>query len=108
MGALLRRAQILNEHKIVIGSTEFDYDQMTVRIGSENSTGASQRNFCFCTNWQHRQDVHFTKQQLMDDINTQVKQNVIRLKFILEELERDLRKILILKLSLCEGLDIRW
>ena len=26
VGALLRRAQILNEHKIVIGSTEFDYD----------------------------------------------------------------------------------
>ena len=28
VGALLRRAQILNEHKIVIGSTEFDYDAM--------------------------------------------------------------------------------
>ena len=26
VGALLCRAQILNEHKIVIGSTEFDYD----------------------------------------------------------------------------------
>ena len=30
VGALLRRAQILNEHKIVIGSTVFDYDSMTV------------------------------------------------------------------------------
>ena len=30
VGALLRRAQILSEHKIVIGSTEFDYDAMTV------------------------------------------------------------------------------
>ena len=30
VGALLRRAQILNEHKIVIGSTEFDYDAIDV------------------------------------------------------------------------------
>ena len=35
VGALLRRAQILNEHKIVIGSTEFDYDAMTVVTGDE-------------------------------------------------------------------------
>ena len=35
VGALLRRAQILSAHKIIIGSTEFDYDQMTVKIGSE-------------------------------------------------------------------------
>ena len=35
VGALLRRAQILNEHKIVIGSTELDYDAMTVVTGDE-------------------------------------------------------------------------
>ena len=35
VGALLRRAQILNEHKIVIGSTEFDYDAKTVVTGDE-------------------------------------------------------------------------
>ena len=34
--ALLRRAQILNEHKIVIGSTEFDYDAMTVTTDKES------------------------------------------------------------------------
>ena len=42
VGALLRRAQILSEHKIVIGSTEFDYDQMTVKNRFRNS-GASQK-----------------------------------------------------------------
>ena len=36
VGALLRRAQILNEHKIVIGSTEFDYDAMTVTTDKES------------------------------------------------------------------------
>ena len=38
VGALLRRAQILNEHKIVIGSTEFDYDAMTVTTDTVSYT----------------------------------------------------------------------
>lgn len=47
VGALLRRAQILNEHKIVIGSTEFDYDAMTVVTGDETLVcPPAKRAFC--------------------------------------------------------------
>lgn len=54
VGALLRRAQILNEHKIVIGSTELDYDAMTVVTGDE-ALVLPKKNFCFYTSWQlHR------------------------------------------------------
>lgn len=54
VGALLRRAQILNEHKIVIGSTEFDYDAMTVVTGDETLV-LPKKNSCFYISWQlHR------------------------------------------------------
>ena len=61
-------AQILSAHKIIIGFTEFDYDQMTVKNGFRNS-GASEKGIsAFVLNWQHRRDVHYKKQQLMDDV----------------------------------------
>lgn len=57
VGALLRRAQILSAHKIIIGSTEFDYDQMTVKIGSEIQV-LPKKEFLLLYKLQHRQDVH--------------------------------------------------
>ena len=100
VGALLRRAQILSEHKIVIGSTEFDYDQMTVKIGSEIQV-LPKKEFLL---------LYKLAASPGRTMSGEWKQRLIhiRLKFILEELESDLRKTLILKLSLCEGLDIRW
>ena len=53
VGALLRRAQILNEHKIVIGSTEFDYDQKEFLLLYKLAASPGRT---------------FTKQQLMDDV----------------------------------------
>lgn len=57
VGALLRRAQILNEHKIVIGSTEFDYDAMTVTTDKE-SLVLPKKNSCFYISLQLRQAEH--------------------------------------------------
>ena len=57
VGALLRRAQILNEHKIVIGSTEFDYDAMTVTTDKE-SLVLPKKEFCFYISLQLRQAEH--------------------------------------------------
>lgn len=98
VGALLRRAQILSAHKIIIGSTEFDYDQMTVKIGSEIQV-LPKKEFLLLYKLAASPGRTFTKQQLMDDV-WEWKQRLIhiRLKFILEELEIDLRKTLILKL----------
>ena len=54
VGALLRRAQILNEHKIVIGSTEFDYDAMTVQL-IRKVLFCLKKNSCFYISLQLRQ-----------------------------------------------------
>ena len=67
VGALLRRAQILSAHKIIIGSTEFDYDQMTVRIGSEIQV-LPKKEFLLLYKLAASPGRTFTKQQLMDDV----------------------------------------
>ncbi len=59
VGALLRLCtQILSAHKIIIGSTEFDYDHMTVKMGSEIQVLPKNGISAFVQIWQHRQDVH--------------------------------------------------
>ena len=67
VGALLRRAQILSAHKIIIGSTEFDYDQMTVKIGSEIQV-LPKKEFLLLYKLAASPGRTFTKQQLMDDV----------------------------------------
>ena len=67
VGALLRRAQILNEHKIVIGSTEFDYDAMTVTTDKE-SLVLPKKEFLLLYKLAASPGRTFTKQQLMDEV----------------------------------------
>ena len=67
VGALLRRAQILNEHKIVIGSTEFDYDAMTVTRDKE-SLVLPKKEFLLLYKLAASPGRTFTKQQLMDEV----------------------------------------
>ena len=67
VGALLRRAQILNEHKIVIGSTEFDYDAMTVTTDKE-SLVLPKKEFLLLYKLAASPGRIFTKQQLMDEV----------------------------------------
>ena len=67
VGALLRRAQILNEHKIVIGSTELDYDAMTVVTGDETLV-LPKKEFLLVYKLAASPGRTFTKQQLMDEV----------------------------------------
>ena len=70
VGALLRRAQILSAHKIIIGSTEFDYDQMTVKMGSEIQV-LPKKEFLLLYKLAASPGRTFTKQQLMDDVRVE-------------------------------------
>lgn len=67
VGALLRRAQMMNEHKIILGSTELDYDTMTVTVGNENQT-LPKKEFLLLYKLAASPGRTFTKQQLMDDV----------------------------------------
>lgn len=67
VNALLRRAQMMNEHKIIIGSTEFDYDAMTVTTGGR-SWVLPKKEFQLLYKLAASPGRTFTKQQLMDDV----------------------------------------
>ena len=67
VGALLRRAQILNEHKIVIGKTELDYDTVTVKSGDEVQE-LPKKEFQLLYKLAASPGRTYTKQQIMDDI----------------------------------------
>ena len=66
VGALLRRAQILNEHKIVIGKTELDYDTVTVKSGKVQEL--PKKEFQLLYKLAASPGRTYTKQQIMDDI----------------------------------------
>ena len=61
------RDRILNEHKIVIGSTEFDYDTMTVDSGDETLV-LPKKEFLLLYKLAASPGRTFTKQQLMDEV----------------------------------------
>ena len=67
VSALLRRAQMMNEHKIVIGSTELDYDAMTVTAGTDSQV-LPKKEFLLLYKLAASRGRTFTKQQLMDDV----------------------------------------
>ena len=67
VGALLRRAQMINERRQVIGDTEMEYDSMTV-ITPEGRTVLPQKEFMILYKLASYPGRIFTKQQIMDDI----------------------------------------
>ncbi|MBQ8814123.1 MAG: response regulator transcription factor [Lachnospiraceae bacterium] len=67
VGALLRRAQMINERRQVIGNTEMEYDSMTV-ITPEGRTVLPQKEFMILYKLASYPGRIFTKQQIMDDI----------------------------------------
>ncbi len=67
VGALLRRAQMINDHRIVLGGTELDLDSMTVSVGGE-STILPQKEFMLLYKMASSPGRTFTRQQIMDDI----------------------------------------
>lgn len=65
--ALLRRAKIFSEKKIVIGSTVLDYDALTVTIHGKESI-LPQKEFYLLYKLLSYPNKIFTRQQLMDEI----------------------------------------
>lgn len=67
VGALLRRAQIINERKLVIGNTIMECDSLTVHFNSE-SLVLPQKEFMILYKMASYPGRIFTRQQFMDDI----------------------------------------
>lgn len=65
--ALLRRAKISNEKKIVVGSTTLDYDALTVTLDGKE-TLLPQKEFYLLYKLLSYPNKIFTRQQLMDEI----------------------------------------
>ena len=67
VGALLRRAQMANERRQVIGSTVMECDSLSVHTGKETMT-LPQKEFMLLYKMVSFPGRIFTRQQLMDDI----------------------------------------
>ena len=67
VGALLRRAQMINDRRQTIGSTVMEYDSMTVTTGGE-SIVLPQKEFMLLYKMASYPGKIFTRQQIMDDI----------------------------------------
>ncbi len=65
--ALLRRAQIINSHKLVIGKVTLDYDSLTVKRG-ENTLTLPPKEFYLLYKLLSYPGRIFTRIQLMDEI----------------------------------------
>lgn len=67
VGALLRRAKIINERKITCGQTCLDYDALTVSTDGKSEL-LPQKEFYLLYKLMSFPDKIFTRQQLMDEI----------------------------------------
>ena len=67
VGALLRRAQMINDLRQTIGSTVMEYDSMSVTTGGE-SIVLPQKEFMLLYKMASYPGKIFTRQQIMDDI----------------------------------------
>ncbi|MBR4555398.1 MAG: response regulator transcription factor [Ruminococcus sp.] len=67
IAALLRRAKIANEHKITVGSTEFDYDSLTVSEPSGRNV-LPLKEFMLIYKLMSYPGKIFTRRQLIDEI----------------------------------------
>lgn len=67
VGALLRRAHIMNERKLTVGTTVFDYDSMTVSRGEESNLLPPKEFFLIYKLVSYPNKI-FTRMQLMDEI----------------------------------------
>jgi DNA-binding response OmpR family regulator len=67
VGALLRRAQMINERRQTIGSTVMECDSLTVTVNGESQI-LPQKEFMLLYKMASFPGRIFTRQQLMDDI----------------------------------------
>lgn len=67
VGALLRRAQIINERRLVVGDTVMECDSLTVTVRGQSMV-LPQKEFMLLYKMASYPGRIFTRQQLMDDI----------------------------------------
>lgn len=67
VGALLRRAQMINERRLTIGGTVLECDSLTITVNGESSV-LPQKEFMLLYKMASFPGRIFTRQQLMDDI----------------------------------------
>lgn len=67
VGALLRRARIISDHRQTIGDTVLDYDALTVTRGSDVKV-LPQKEFLLLYKLESSPNQIFTRQQIMDEI----------------------------------------
>lgn len=67
VGALLRRARIMNEHKLTVGTTTLDYDSLTIS-GEDKQLTLPNKEFMLLFKLLSYPRQIFTRQQLMDEI----------------------------------------
>ena len=67
VGALLRRAKIQSERRLVIGDTALEYDSLTATVGGESFV-LPQKEFSMLYKMASSPGKIFTRQQLMDEI----------------------------------------
>lgn len=67
IAALLRRSKIASEHKLIIGTTELDYDALTVKEGGKTEV-LPHKEFLLLFKLLSYPNKIFTRRQLMDEI----------------------------------------
>ena len=67
VGALLRRSQIVNEHKLTVGGVVLDYDELTVTKNGEAAILPKKEFYLLFKLLSYPKKI-FTRQQLMDEI----------------------------------------
>lgn len=67
IGALLRRAKISDEHKLVVGDTMLDYDGMSIHIGHDKME-LPNKEFMLLYKLLSYPNKIFTRRQLMDEL----------------------------------------
>ncbi len=67
VGALLRRAQMINDRRLSIGGTEMEYDALTLSFGGEKQV-LPQKEFMLLYKMASYPGKIFTRQQIMDEI----------------------------------------
>lgn len=67
ISALLRRAKIVNEKRLVVGNTVFDYEEMSVSTGGKSET-LPQKEFLLAYKLLSNPNKIHTRRQLMDEL----------------------------------------
>ena len=98
VGALLKRAQINHERRVIVGHTKLEYDSLTVTQNDKEEM-LPQKEFLILFKLLSSLNHIFTRQQLMDEIWDWIqKQNPAPSTYILADCGKNSATIRILKL----------